>query len=175
MSAILDRARRLTARDNLVSAEPVLLAAVIVFTVWKWARDRAVSIRLADAQVPNNALMLGLAATRLRRNELRRRFMDLGYAMSELGNRLNDQIKLSELRATEEQRLQASLEAFSHAADTRDKRVSALQESVSELSLAADQRDWELLKLHRQIVRFTYVLALLGVATIGVAIWLAAR
>jgi hypothetical protein len=175
MPAILDAARRITARDNLAAAEPVLLAAVVLFTAWKWARDRSVSVRLADARVPNNALMLGLAATRLRRQELRQRFMDLGYAMSELGNLLGEQIKQSELRAKEELQLQTSLESYARTADARDKRVSALQERIEELSMAADTRDWQMLRLHTQIVRFTYVLALLGIATIGVTVWLALR
>lgn len=101
--------------------------------------------------------------------------MDLGYAMAELGNLLSEQMKQSELRAKEEVQLQVSLQAFAQAADARDKRVSELRESVEELALAADARDWQQLKVHRQIVYFTYVLAALGAATIGVTIWLASR
>lgn len=175
MPGILEATRDLSTRQKVAAAEPVVLAAIIVFTVWKWTRQRSVLIRLADARIPHNALLLGLVASRLRRYEMRRPFADLGYAMSELANLLNEQMKQSEQRGREEVQLQVSLEAFARAAEARDQRVSALRESVEELSLAADARDWRMLTLHKQIVRFTYVLALLGASTIGVTIWLALR
>jgi hypothetical protein len=84
-------------------------------------------------------------------------------------------MKQSEQRSRDELQLQISLEAFARAADSRDKRVAGWQENIEHLSMAADAREWRLLTLQRQIVRFTYVLALLGVATIGVTIWLATR
>jgi hypothetical protein len=181
MPRVVDAIRNITDRDdltgrvNLAMVDAALVVMIAAYTVWRWARDRSVSVRLADTRVPNNAVLLGLAASRLRRREFTRPYMDLGYAMAELGNVLGDQMKQSEQRSRDELQLQISLEAFARAADSRDKRVAGLQENIEHLSMAADAREWRLLTLQRQIVRFTYVLALLGVATIGVTIWLATR
>ncbi|HTW11486.1 MAG TPA: hypothetical protein VME01_01980 [Solirubrobacteraceae bacterium] len=171
----MEAIRKLTASVNLATVDAALVGLVALVTIWRWSRDRSVSVRLADTRVPNNALMLGLAATRLRRREMSRPFMDLGYAMSELGGLLSEQMKETEQRTKQELQLQVNLEAFARAADARDKRIATLQETIENLAMAADARDWKFLTLQRQIVRFTYVLAVLGIATIGVAIWAATR
>jgi len=178
MNTFTDTLRHL--RDRAMSqpprtAEDSLLLSVGLLTVWTWVRDRTLWLKLSDTQLPNNALLLALAAARIRQRVLAGPIEKLTQAMAELGTVIGRRMLQSDERSAQELQLQQSLESFARAADDRDRHMVAVQESLEAMTKAADARDRQLLSLQRQVVRLTVVLGLIGVATIGVTIWAAAR
>ena len=152
-----------------------MLLGVGVLTIWAWLADKTTWVRLSDTKVPNNGLMLALALVRIRQRVLAGPLEELRKAMEQMGGLLGERMRQSDERATQELALQRSLENFARAADDRDQRMVALQEGMARMTQAAEARDRRLLEVQEQVVALTVVLGVLGLATIGLAIWAALR
>ncbi len=159
MLTLWRRLRDRATTDPARTAEDSLLLSVALLTVRAWVRDGTLWLRLSDTQVPNNALLLTLAAARIRQRVMAGAIEKLRQAMEELGTVIGSRMRQSDERSAQELRLQQSLETFARTADDRERHLVALQESMETLTKAADARDQQLLNLQRRIVNLTVVLA----------------
>jgi len=124
-----------------------------------WIRGRDVSERLADVHVPRGMLLPALMFARIGQRRRERAYEELGDGLSELGTTLATRMRENDQRQQQLVDLQASLERMTREGEQREKTLVELQVSVTLYT--------------RWLLALTVVLAVLGIGTIGVAIWAA--
>src|ERR1019366_1705562 len=132
--------------DRLVTA----LALAIVVTTW--VKDRQLSERLADVEVPHGiqlpVLMFALVGRRMRD----RQWAEAGKSLNDLGEILAKRMGESDERQKQLLDLQASLERLAQDSTARETRLVALQEDVQRYT--------------KWLLRLTVIVAAIGLASI---------
>jgi hypothetical protein len=132
--------------DRLVTA----LALAIVVTTW--VKDRQISERLADVEVPHGiqlpVLMFALVGRRMRD----RQWAEAGKSLNDLGEILAKRMVESDERQKQLLDLQASLERLAQDSTARETRLVALQEDVQRYT--------------KWLLRLTVIVAAIGLASI---------
>jgi len=161
--------------DRLIT----LLAWLIILGTW--LRDRQISERLADVEVPHGIqlplLMLMLVGKRMSS----RQWAEAGKSMNELAEVLATRMVESDNRQQELLELQGSLERLAHESSSREKQLVSLQASLESLASESSGREETLVALQQSVTRYTrwllvltVVVALTSVASIATAIVIAA-
>lgn len=161
--------------DRLIT----LLAWLVIFGTW--LRDRQVSERLADVEVPHGfqlpLLMFMLVGKRINS----RQWAEAGKSMKDLAETLATRMVESDSRQQELLELEGSLERLARESSDREAQLVTLQASLESLASDSSGREATLVALQQSVTRYTrwllvltVVVALTSIGSIATAVVIAA-